>query len=392
MNMHGIITPAADASHQRPSPLQGVVAWLRRRRMFLLVVVLPTLLVSAYYFLVAADQYESEAHLMVRTAETTPTVGGGLSQALTLAGGTTAAQTDAMSVADYLTSHDAVETLNRRVGLVGLFRRPEADIVSRVKANPTAETLLKHYRKQVSVRYNSDTGITTVKVRAYRPRDSYKIIDTMLQMGEQRVNMLNTRGQSDALALSRRLLRDSEDQLAQIQRRLTGFRQTRGDIDPQGTGQAQLGLVTGLETQLAAARAQLSAMTGLVSTSSPQYVALSRRVSALQAQVAAQSGRLAGGGAANGRNIASSLGDYEELRLRQEFAAKRYETAAAAFEKARDQVQKQQLYLVRVVAPNLPEKSLFPERWRIIATVFFGLLLVYAVGWLIAAGVREHAA
>lgn len=391
MNMHGIITPAAEARHQRLTPLQRAAAWARRKRNFLLVVALPTLLVAGYYFLIAANQYESEAHLMVRTGETTPAVGTGMGQVLSLAGGTTAAQTDAMSVADYLTSHDAVDTLNRRVGLVQRFRRPEADVLSRVKADPTAESLLKYYRKQVSVRYNSETGITTVKVRTFRPRDSYDIINTMLQMGEQRVNMLNTRGQTDALALSRRLLRDSEDQLAQIQRRLTGFRQTRGDIDPAGSGAAQIGLVTGLEAQLAAARAQLSAMSGLVSTSSPQYIALSRRVSALQGQVSAQSGRLAGGNG-GGRNIASSLGDYEELRLRQEFAAKRYETAAAAFEKARDQVQKQQLYLVRVVAPNVPEKSLYPERWRIIATVFFGLLLVYAVGWLIVAGVREHAA
>jgi capsular polysaccharide transport system permease protein len=390
MNMHGIITPAVEARDQRPTPLQRAVTWMRRKRMFLLIVVLPTLLVAGYYFLIASDQYESEAHLMVRTAETTPTTGAGIGQVLNLAGGSTAAQTDAMSVADYLTSHDAVDTLNRRVGLVQRFRPAGADVLSRVKADPTAETLLKYYRKQVSVRYNSETGITTVKVRAFHPRDSFAIISAMLQMGETRVNMLNTRGQADALALSRRLLRDSEDQLAQIQRRLTGFRQTRGDIDPAGSGAAQLGLVTGLEAQLASTRAQLSAMTGLVSTSSPQYVALSRRVSALQAQVSAQSGRLAGGGSP--KNIASSLGDYEELKLRQEFAAKRYETAAAAFEKARDQVQKQQLYLVRVVAPNVPEKSLFPERWRILATVFFGLLLVYAVGWLIVAGVREHAA
>ena len=388
MNMHGIITPATEARYQRATPAQRVMAWVRRRRMFLLVVVLPTLLVAGYYFLIAADQYESEAHLMVRTGETTPTVGTGLGQVLSIAGGATAAQTDAMSVADYLTSHDAVDTLARRIDLVDRFRRPEADLLSRLKADPASETLLKFYRKQVSVRYNSETGITTVRVRTFRPRDSYDIISTMLQLGEQRVNMLNTRGQTDALALSRRLLRESEDAVADTQRRLTGFRQSRRDIDPQGSGQAQIGLVTTLEGQLSAARAQLSAMSGLVDSSSPQYVALSRRVNALQAQVGAQSGRLTGGG----RAIASSLGDYEELRLRQEFAAKRYETAAAAFEKARDQVQKQQLYLVRVVAPNVPEKSLYPERWRILGTVFFGLLLTYAIGWLIAAGVREHAA
>jgi capsular polysaccharide transport system permease protein len=389
MNMHGIITPAVEDRFAKPTPARRVMEWAHRKRMFLLFVILPTLLVAGYYYLIAADQYESEAHFMVRTAEATPSVGTGLGQMLSLTGGASAAQTDAMSVADYLTSHDAVDALHRRLGLVDRFRRPEADVVSRLqKESPTPEALLKYYRKQVSVRFNSETGITTVKVRSFRPKDSYDIISTMLGLGEQRVNMLNTRGQNDALALSRRLLRESEDLMAATQRRLTGFRQSRRDIDPEGSGKAQIGLVTNLEVSLSGARAQLSAMQGLISPSSPQYIALARRVAALQAQVNAQSGRLTGGGGA----IASNLGDYEELRLRQEFAAKRYETAAAAFEKARDQVQKQQLYLVRVVAPNMPEKSLYPERLRIIATVFFGLLLAYAIGWLIAAGVREHAA
>lgn len=389
MNMHGIITPASDARFERPSLARQVADWVRRKRMFLIFVVLPTLVVAGYYFLIAANQYESEAHFMVRTAETTPTVSGGLGQALNLAGGVTAAQTDAMSVADYLTSHDAVDTLARQTGLVSRFQRPEADILSRLhNDNPTPETLLKYYRKQVNVRYNSDTGITTVTVRAFRPRDSYDIIRTMLALGEARVNMLNTRGQNDDLAMSRRLLKESEDQLADVQRKMTGFRQSRGDIDPQNSGEAQIRLVSTLSANLSGAEAQLNSMRGLISPTSPQFVALARRVQALQAQVGIQSGKAAGGGGA----IASHLGDYEELKLRQEFAAKRYDTAAAAFEKARDQVQKQQLYLVRVVAPNLPDKSLYPERWRVVLTVFCGALLIYAIGWLIVAGVREHTA
>jgi len=44
------------------------------------------------------------------------------------------------------------------------------------------------------------------------------------------------------------------------------------------------------------------------------------------------------------------------------------------------------------VNPNMPVKALFPERWRILATVLISLLLVYSIGWLIVAGVREHAA
>lgn len=47
--------------------------------------------------------------------------------------------------------------------------------------------------------------------------------------------------------------------------------------------------------------------------------------------------------------------------------------------------------MVRVVEPNLPVKALYPQRLKIVATVFFALALAYAIGWLILAGVREHA-
>jgi capsular polysaccharide transport system permease protein len=35
---------------------------------------------------------------------------------------------------------------------------------------------------------------------------------------------------------------------------------------------------------------------------------------------------------------------------------------------------------------------MYPQRTKIVATAFIALLLVYGIGWLITAGVREHAA
>ena len=46
---------------------------------------------------------------------------------------------------------------------------------------------------------------------------------------------------------------------------------------------------------------------------------------------------------------------------------------------------------MRVVEPNLPQKALYPKRWTIVLSAFIGLLLAYGIGWLIMAGVREHA-
>lgn len=386
--MHGIIKPQSSQDGTVGTDWSSeALGWANRNKWFLIIVIVPTLLVAAYYYLIASDQYQSEAHFVVRTADASPTPTSGLGQFLGIGGGVSQSRSDAMSVNDFLDSQQAVDAVNKRVNLVERFRRSEADFATRLWfAAPTPEMLLRYYRDHVDVTMNEETGITTLKVRSFRPDDSYTIIGELLKMGEERVNLINRRSQSDTLAIARRQIGEAETALVAIQGRMTAFRQNRGDLDPEGSGKAQLGLVTSLEGQLAAARAQLSAMQGIISPSSPQYVAMAARLRALEGQVAGQRGRLTSGGSA----IAARLGSYQELQIRQEFAAKRYEVAAARLEKARDDAMKQQLYIVRVVDANTPVKSEYPKRWKIILTVFLSLLVTYGIGWLLVAGVREH--
>ena len=389
MNMHGFMTPAAEAEAPTMSRVEQIRGWLWNQRWFVGIVLLPSLLVALYLFAYASDQYESEAHFLVRSASGTMTPTTGVSAALSLVTGTGGGQNEAVSVADYLTSHDAVDTLRKTDRLVERFQRPGVDIFSRLwSSNPTPERLLRYYQKQVKVKYNTDTGITVVEVHSFTPQDSYDIARRLIEIGEQRVNMFNTRSFNDAIANSRRQLADAENALALSDAQMTAFRRNRGDIDPMASGQAQIGLVSTLQGQLATARAQLNTMGGMISPSSPQYQALAAHVAALQAQVDAQAGRLVGGSGA----IANDISGYQALMLRREFLAKRYEAAAASLEKAREQALQQQLYLVRVVDANMPVKSTYPERWRILGTVVVALLLIYSIGWLIVAGVREHAA
>ncbi|WCT74849.1 lipopolysaccharide biosynthesis protein [Sphingomonas naphthae] len=349
----------------------------------------PTLLAACYFFLIASDQYEAETHIVVRSAEGPSNQQSSLSGLLGLAGGPSSSTTEALGVADYMSSHDAVAALRQQADLVRIFNRPGTDVFSRLGTdNPTPEKLLKFYNKQVKVELNRETGITTIVVRAFTPEDSYRIANMLLRLGDRRINSLNTKSYDDAIANSRRQLAEAEQALTAVQSRMSGFRERTRDIDPEGTGRAQTVLVTNLTQTLAQARAQLSSMGQLVSTSSPQYRALAARVNALAAQVAQQSGRLAG----SGDTIASSVANYNELQLRQQFAAKRYEAAGVALQNARQQALRKQLYLVRVVEPNMPVKSTYPHRIRTTATVFVGLLIAFAIGWMIVAGVKEHSA
>lgn len=393
--MHGTAAADADVKHSLPWRGPGVaprvVRWLRAHRNWALIVLLPTLLVAGYYYLIAADQYETESHFVVRAAEGMRKAPSGLDQAMALVGGGgggAASGQEALLVADYLTSHDAVAALERQLPLRAMFRRPEADVFSRLRSDdPPPETLLKFYNKQVGIKVSNETGIATLTVRAFRPADALAIAQRLLALSEGRVNQLNRRNFESAVAMSRRQLDEAEANVRQLQLQITGFRRGSRDFNPASTGQARTSMVSMLQAKLAEAEAQRAALGASLSPNSPQVQAMRARVNALSAQVASEQAQIASGPG----NVATGLGIFEGLQLRRDLAGKRYEVASAALQRARDTASAQQLFVVRVVDPNLPVKSLYPKRLKIVATAFFALLLAYGIGWLIVAGVKEHA-
>jgi capsular polysaccharide transport system permease protein len=384
--MHGK-TSSTDVI-QRQGVSNAVVEWFRAHKYWCIIVIFPTLIVAAYYYLIAANQYESEAHFLVRTANAPAAAPSGIGEALTMVGATSS-QADAMAVSDYLTSHDAVAALQARLNLVARYRRPEADLISELwSSNPTPERLLGYYQGNVDVKVRSDSGITTLQVRSFRPEDSVAIINQLLQLSEDRINVMNRRNYDSAVAVARAQYEAAEREVEQVQGNMTSFRSKGGDFNPQTTGQAQVAMIAQLQAQVAAARAQLSAMSSTLSASAPQREALRSRVTGLEQQVAAERAKLSSGRG----NVATGLTTYEGIQLRQEFVGKRYEAAATALQKASEEAAKQQLFLVKIVDPNTPVKSTYPKRAKTVATIFLALLLSYGLGWLVVAGVREHAA
>ena len=134
-------------------------------------------------------------------------------------------------------------------------------------------------------------------------------------------------------------------------------------------------------------RAQITELsTG--SSGSPQLPGLRRKEAALDQQIAEERSRI---GKDSG-GLAKRIGDYERLNLEREFANRRVSAAEAELVRAREEAARQQLYLERVVEPNLPDYSNQPERIRLTFTVFFANLLLLLIGWLVYSGVREHVA
>ena len=386
--MHGIVRP--QGSPDQPVARRGVLARvadiIRANRAFFLIVMLPTLIVTVYFTVFAADQYESNADFIVRRSDNVA-ASAGIGQMLGFSVGGAANGPDALIVQEYLLSHDAVARLAKKDDLVGVFRRPQADWFSRLwYANPEPERLLKYYRSHVDVQGNDTSGLMHLTVHTFRPQDSYKIARQLLEMGEQQINAINERTYRDNVSAAQRELTQTREQLAEIQGKLTAYRRVNQDVDPTNTGRAQVTLVTGLTSSLVDARARLQTMASVIGRNSPQYQAMAGQVRALEAQVADQTTKIAG----PNRSVASRLSDFEQLVIQRDEIAKVYAEAAVRSQAAQAEARRKQLYLIRVVQPDLPVKSEFPKRWQMILSVFAGLFLAYAIGWLLWAGVKEH--
>jgi capsular polysaccharide transport system permease protein len=359
-----------------------------RRHAFVLVVLVPTLLVLGYQLLVASPQYVSRTQYLIRGIESERPGSTGLGALL--GGAQDHSAREAGAIRDYLHSPDALTALRRKgIDVAALYARGDADWFSRLRfARPRAETLLDYYRGKVSVEYDQEAGITRIAVRAFAPKDAQQLATTLVALGEAQVNTFNQRALASAMALAEQDRVQAEDELARIQSELTGFRDLTGEIDPALGSEGENQQLRALEAQLAGERAELTSMSRFLTPGSPQIQIQASRVAALEGEAARIDARITG----SPKALSRRLGDYEELKLRQDFAAKSLQEARAGVVRAREQAGKQRLFFVPVVQPNLPEKPAYPRPWRNALALLTALAVAYAIGWLVLAGVREHQA
>jgi capsular polysaccharide transport system permease protein len=379
------VVEAGTRPHRKRGPL--IPKRLRRFIPAFLIVFLPTILAGVYYGLIASDQYLSEARFLVRGQNSGSTLSL-LGQLMSSGGGSHSAPEELTNVSDYMQSHDALRALQEKINLADLFRRPEADWFARLKDNPAAEDFLDYYQNKVVVAIDSQTGLASMKVRAFRPEDSQLIAETLLMIGEDVVNQFSNRQRSDTLKVARDEVQRAEGRVKAAREELTSFRDREAALDPSRQSALALDLIARLDLQLAQARTEQTEAASYLKPDSPKFIAIRAKGDAIEKQIAEERKRLTG----TDGSMAPILARYERLVLEREFSDKGYASALISMESARGEAAKQHLYLVRVVEPNLPEKALYPKRLLILASLFVSLCFTYGIGWLIIAGIREHSA
>ena len=369
----------------RFGPLIASLTQHYARTLFVVVFLLPTLVATIYYGLIASDRYVSETHFIVRSVSKSASEGAG---AFLQDFGITRANDDAFAIQDYIHSRDAMQAIMRRIDLRKVWSPEGADFWSRygaLQVSDNDEALFKYYQRQVQVEKNLETGITLVKVDAYRPADAQAIARMILELSEARINEMNVRARRDSVASAEGIARDAARQLAQATVALTRYRDTSQQIDPAQSAGATIDRSSALDEELAQLQVNLQIMQSRA-PANPALPALRQRIAALSAQVAAQRSELTG----TSNALSTKLGDYERLMVERELAEKTYEAAQKQLDTASEAAQRQQVYIESVARPSLPDKSQEPRRLRYIFTVALLSFWAFLIFYLLVSGSREH--
>jgi len=385
----GRSAPRVSGGPSEPQPKWTAVAntWARRHWMFNLIVVLPTLLATIYFLLIASDLYISESRFVIRQPEkkTLTSLGQFLQSA-----GMTSSQSETYTIRDYMLSRDALRILEDNLKLSKLYSSSNIDFLNRFNLlgqEDSFDEFFKYYGDMITIDLDTASSICILKVRAFTAKLAQEINEALLFLGEGLVNELNDRARQDLIHFAIQEAEAAEAAAKASAMALSGYRNRQTLFDPAQQSNMQLQQVGKLQADLIDVRGQLAQLRTFVSES-PYIKALEKRASELKKEINAEMSKVTGGSG----SITQKLIEFERLSLEREFTEKRLASALASLQEARNQAQRQQLYLEKIVTPNLPDKAMYPRRVRDILIVFVVCLLIYSIVRLLKAGVEEHKA
>lgn len=389
------LVPPAPTAAGKPKVRQPAAKAKPRKRhgrlafSFVLFWIVPMLLVAGYLWTRAADQYASYLGFSVRTEEAT--------SAIEILGGITdlssGSSSDTDILYDFLTSQELVRQVDDAVDLRAIWSRVPVSQDPFFAYDPegTIEDLLAHWERQVSITYDSGTGLLDLRILAFDPLDAQKIAQALLDKSTAMINDLSAIAREDAIGYAKEELEAAVERLKGARRAVTEFRNRTQIVDPSIDTQNQMGLLVTLQQQLAEALIDLDLLQNTTQSNDPRIVQAERRVVVIESRIEAERRKLGLGSAGEGGDVFATLvGEYESLIVDREFAEAAYTSALASYDVAQADARRQSRYLATHVRPTLAERAEYPRREVILMLSAVFLFFSWAIGVLIYYSMRDR--
>jgi capsular polysaccharide transport system permease protein len=383
------ITPSL--SPAPPSPPKGP-GFFRRHFLFGLCVVLPTALAAVYFGYYASDIFVSESSYVVRGPNKKASSSGlnAMLEGMSAGGLSNFArsQEDVHTIGNYIRSRDALAHLDRQLDLKTAWQSENIDLLHRFDPfdwDDSQEALYEYYLKRVSAHVDPASGITTLISSAFDPQTALEMNKLLLAEAERLVNVLNERARNDLIRFASKEVGVAEEKAKAAAEAVSKFRNSQSVVDPEKQTELHFAQISRLQDELIKTQAQLTQLR-VFAPDSPHPPALELRARTLENEIAKETEKITGGD----NSLASKAAQYERLALERQFADQQLASALASLEVARNEAQRQQLYLETIAKPSLPDEAVLPKRIRGVVTTFVLGLVAWGIFAMLLAGVREH--
>ena len=370
-------------------------AFMRKRHYtlmvsFVIIVFLPLMAASWYLYAKAADQYASTLGFTVRSEDVSSAIDilGGLGSSL---GGGSGAQ-DSNILYEFMRSQQLVQDIDDKIDLRTMFsKRRDPDWLLSYDPEGTIEDLTRYWERMIRISYDSGSGLMEVRTRAFTAEDAKAIADAIFDENSKIVNELSAIARADATRYAAEELAQSVERLKQAREALTTFRLKNQIVDPNADIQAQMGLLTTLQTQQAVALIDFDLLADIARDGDPRLEQAQRRLDVIETRIKAEREKFGvGGQGPGGVEFATTIADFERLTVDREFAEAAYAASLSARDASIAEANRQSRYLATYIKPTLAQKSEFPQRFILLAVIALFSGLIWAIFILVYYALRDR--
>lgn len=374
--------------------IQRDIARRRRRRSALLAlrlfffVTLPTIIAGWYYFTQATPMYATKSEFVIQQSQN-PTAGGGGGLGGLLQGSPLATSQDSIAVQGYLQSREAMLRLDADHGFRAHFSDPAIDPIQRLAADATDEAMFKLYSRNVQISYDPTEGLIKMEVIATDPATSAIFSRALIGYAEGQVDQLTQRLREDQMSGARESFEDAEAKMLVSQRRVVELQEQFKVLSSEVEVTLITTQISQLETQLITDRLSLQQMQSNASPNLARMDPLQRRITTLEAEIAALRSKLTEGDA-SGLSLAQVQSELlvaqADVQTRQLMLAQ----SIQAMETARIEANRQVRYLSLSVSPTAPDEAAYPRAFENTLVAFLIFTGIYLMLSMTVAILREQ--
>ena len=362
--------------------------WIRTLLMF---VVLPALVFFVYSALGQTRGYETEAKVSVRGSQEfhgSASDASGIISRMTSGSSPKSTIQDAYIVLNYIKSTAIIADLGGAKYLEKYYSSSHIDYFSRLQRDASIEYLLKYWLTRVSASVDTVSGIVTIKVEAFAPADSSAIAHDVVHRSESLINAITERSRRDAVERAEIEVSRSADRLAATRDKLTKFRDSSAIFDPATRAKSVAELIAKLTLDKISIENSLETLKGSLGPDSPSLRVQRAKLATIEQQISDLNKSLTG--PQSDSALSAQLATYERLKLDEQFDELMYKVAQSSYQRARQELERQQLYLVVIVPPNTPEKATYPKVLTNSLLLLVALFIGWSIGALIAASIADQ--